>query len=61
MSNLKKRPKKKKGFFGKIVGVFKGDGIQKNDKNAPAPSKSTDGEHAAAVRGMIKALEHRKI
>ena len=32
--------KKKKGFFGKIVGVFKGDsGSQKNDKNAPAPSK----------------------
>src|SRR5271154_171685 len=32
--------KKKKGFFGKIVGVFKGD---KNDKSAPAPSKSGDG------------------
>ncbi len=36
--------KKKKGFFSKIVGAFKGDGgSQKNDKNAPAPSKSTDG------------------
>jgi penicillin-binding protein 1B len=37
--------KKKKGFFGKIVGVFKGDsGSSKpNDKNAPAPSKSGDG------------------
>ena len=32
--------KKKKGFFGKFVGVFKGDsGSQKNDKDAPAPSK----------------------
>ncbi|MGA7568684.1 MAG: PBP1A family penicillin-binding protein [Terriglobales bacterium] len=35
--------KKKKSFFGKIVGVFKGDNdSQKNDKNAPAPSKSSD-------------------
>jgi penicillin-binding protein 1B len=35
--------KKKKSFFGKIVGVFKGDGSSsKNDKNAPAPSKSAD-------------------
>jgi penicillin-binding protein 1B len=36
--------KKKKGFFGKIAGVFKGDSnSQKNDKNAPAASKSPDG------------------
>ena len=35
--------KKKKSFFGKIVGVFKGDSSsQKNDKNTPAPSKSSD-------------------
>ncbi len=35
--------KKKKSFFGKIAGVFKGDSdSQKNDKNAPAPSKSSD-------------------
>ena len=35
--------KKKKSFFGKIAGVFKGDdNSSKNDKNAPAPSKSTD-------------------
>jgi penicillin-binding protein 1B len=34
--------KKKKSFFGKIVGVFKGDNSQKNDKNAPAPSKGSD-------------------
>ena len=36
--------RKKKGFFGKIVGVFKGDSSSsnKNDKNAPAPSKSSD-------------------
>jgi penicillin-binding protein 1B len=34
--------KKKKGFFGKIAGVFKGDGGNKNDKNPPAPSKSGD-------------------
>jgi penicillin-binding protein 1B len=36
--------KKKKSFFGKIVGVFKGDSPSpsKNDKNTPAPSKSTD-------------------
>jgi penicillin-binding protein 1B len=36
--------KKKKSLFGKIVGVFKGDSAAKpNDKNAPAPSKSSDG------------------
>jgi penicillin-binding protein 1B len=35
--------RKKKGFFGKIVGVFKGDSTSpKDDKNAPAPSKSSD-------------------
>ena len=35
--------RKKKTFFGKIVGVFKGDTTSpKNDKNAPAPSKSSD-------------------
>jgi penicillin-binding protein 1B len=35
--------KKKKSFFGKIVGVFKGDSnSEKNDKSAPAPSKSSD-------------------
>ena len=35
--------KKKKSFFGKIIGVFKGDSSsQKNDKNEPAPSKSSD-------------------
>ena len=34
---------KKKSFFGKIVGVFKGDSTSpKNDKNAPPPSKSGD-------------------
>src|ERR1700732_4926082 len=34
---------KKKSFFGKIVGVFKGDSASpKNDKNAPSPSKSSD-------------------
>jgi penicillin-binding protein 1B len=34
---------KKKSFFGKIVGVFKGDSASpKNDKNAPPPSKSSD-------------------
>jgi hypothetical protein len=35
---------KKKGLFGKIVGVFKGDnGSQKSsDKNTPAPSKRSD-------------------
>src|SRR5580658_9953421 len=35
---------KKKGFFGRIVGVFKGDSgsSSKNDKNAPAPSKNSD-------------------
>jgi len=34
--------KKKKSFFGKIVDVFKGDSAsQKDDKNAPAPSKSS--------------------
>jgi penicillin-binding protein 1B len=33
--------KKKKSFFGKIVGAFKGDSSsQKNDKSASAPSKS---------------------
>jgi len=33
--------KKKKGFFGKIVGVFKGDsGSPSDDKDAPAPSKN---------------------
>jgi penicillin-binding protein 1B len=32
--------KKKKGFFGKFVGVFKGDsGSQKNDNDASGPSK----------------------
>ena len=36
--------KKKKGFFGKIVGAFKGDsGSQKSDKQSPAPSKGNDG------------------
>jgi penicillin-binding protein 1B len=36
--------RKKKGFFGKIVGAFKGDGsTQKSDKEAPAPSKSDGG------------------
>jgi penicillin-binding protein 1B len=39
--------KKKKSLFGKIVGVFKGDSSSpnkndKNDKNAPAPSKKSD-------------------
>jgi penicillin-binding protein 1B len=34
--------KKKKGFFGKIVGAFKGDNGNKNDKSPPAPSKSGD-------------------
>jgi penicillin-binding protein 1B len=34
--------KKKKTFFGKIVGVFKGDSPSKNDKTTPAPSKSSD-------------------
>jgi penicillin-binding protein 1B len=35
--------KKKKSFFGKIVGVFKGDSPPpKNDKNTPAPSKSPE-------------------
>jgi penicillin-binding protein 1B len=34
---------KKKSFFGKIVGAFKGDSTSpKNDKNAPPPSKSGD-------------------
>jgi penicillin-binding protein 1B len=34
---------KKKSFFGKIVGVFKGDNTSpKNDKNPPPPSKSSD-------------------
>jgi penicillin-binding protein 1B len=36
--------KKKKGFFGKIAGVFKGDGgAGKTDKNAAAPSKPANG------------------
>jgi penicillin-binding protein 1B len=36
--------KRKKGFFGKIVGAFKGDGsAQKSDKEAPAPSKGDGG------------------
>ncbi|MGD0826140.1 MAG: PBP1A family penicillin-binding protein [Terriglobales bacterium] len=34
--------KKKKSFFGKIVGVFKGGDSSKNDKNTPAPSKSSE-------------------
>ncbi len=35
--------RKKKSLFGKIIGVFKGDSAsQKDDKNAPAPSKSSD-------------------
>jgi penicillin-binding protein 1B len=37
--------RKKKSLFGKIVGVFKGDSNSpndKNDKNAPAPSKGSD-------------------
>jgi penicillin-binding protein 1B len=35
--------KKKKSFLGKIIGVFKGEsGSQKDDKNAPPPSKSSD-------------------
>ena len=38
--------RKKKSLFGKIVGVFKGDSSSpnkdKNDKNAPAPSKGSD-------------------
>ena len=34
---------KKKSFFGKIVGVFKGDSNSpKNDKTTPPPSKSSD-------------------
>jgi penicillin-binding protein 1B len=34
---------KKKSFFGKIVGVFKGDSTSpKNDKTPPPPSKSSD-------------------
>ena len=42
-SPTEEEAKKKKSFFGKIVGVFKGDsGSSKNDKNAPAPSKSSD-------------------
>ncbi len=40
--------RKKKGFFGKIVGAFKGDGNSQktdgsNDKQSPAPSKGSDG------------------
>ena len=34
--------KKKKSLLGKIVGVFKGDGNNKNDKNSSTPSKSGD-------------------
>jgi penicillin-binding protein 1B len=36
--------KKKKGLFGRIVGVFKGDSdtTGKNDKKPPPPSKSSD-------------------
>jgi penicillin-binding protein 1B len=34
--------KKKKSFFGKIVGVFKDSSSQKNDKNAAAPSKGSE-------------------
>jgi penicillin-binding protein 1B len=35
--------KPKKSFFGKIVGVFKGDsGSQKNEKSAPPPAKNSD-------------------
>jgi penicillin-binding protein 1B len=35
--------KKKKSFFGKIVGVFKGDSnSSKDEKNAPAPTKGSD-------------------
>jgi penicillin-binding protein 1B len=42
-SSPEEEARKKKSFFGKIVGVFKGDsGSQKNDKNPPAPSKSSD-------------------
>ena len=42
-SSSEEEAKKKKSFFGKIVGVFKGDSnSQKNDKNTPAPSKSSD-------------------
>ena len=43
-SPTEEEAKKKKGFFGKIVGVFKGDSASanKNDKNAPPPSKSSD-------------------
>jgi penicillin-binding protein 1B len=37
-----KDAEKKKSFFGKIVGVFKGDTSQKTDKNAPPPSKTSD-------------------
>jgi penicillin-binding protein 1B len=42
-SSAEEEAKKKKSFLGKIVGVFKGDSSSpKNDKNAPAPSKSSD-------------------
>ncbi|HKM85793.1 MAG TPA: PBP1A family penicillin-binding protein [Terriglobales bacterium] len=34
--------KKKKSFFGKIVGVFKDSSSPKNDKNAAAPSKGSE-------------------
>jgi penicillin-binding protein 1B len=42
-SSPEEEARKKKSFFGKIVGVFKGDSnSEKNDKSAPAPSKSSD-------------------
>jgi penicillin-binding protein 1B len=37
--------KKKKGFFGKIAGVFKADGSGRNDKTPPPPS--TNGDNGA--------------
>ncbi|MGB8010506.1 MAG: PBP1A family penicillin-binding protein [Terriglobales bacterium] len=43
-SSTEEEAKKKKSLFGKIIGVFKGDGgSQTNDKNAPAPSKTGNG------------------
>jgi len=42
-SSAEEEARKKKSFFGKIVDVFKGDSAsQKDDKNTPAPSKSSD-------------------
>jgi penicillin-binding protein 1B len=43
--NSEEEPKKKKGFFGKIAGVFKGDSNSstKNDKAAPGTTKNSDG------------------